>query len=112
MIDACDCPYFTEGMGMCFKWCDLSSDHTCGTCSSYYFPDKRNPDIGFCPFSIGRVNPRMKTNCPHYHEYVDGELRYQDWVEMKVIELGGQSDSEPENRALRKYARSMWLDSH
>lgn len=110
------CPYYHEVFGKCFSHCDLKSELVCGDCAHWLGDctsgDGRHEVYGHCFYSIELVNANFRTNCKHYTERKPNEPNYVDWVETRVIELGGASDSSPENRKLRIQARKEWKDSH
>lgn len=111
------CPYYHEAFGKCFSHCNLKSDLKCGDCAHWIGnctadTNKRHDLYGHCFYCIGGVCSDFKTNCCHYTERKDGEPNYVDWIEARVIELGGSPDSSPESRKIRQQARKEWAEAH
>lgn len=110
------CPYFHETFGKCFSHCDLKSDLVCGDCAHWLgnctSGDGRHKICGHCFYVVGEVNSNFRTNCKHHTKRKPNEPNYVDWIEARVIELGGASDGSPENRKLRIQVRKEWQDSH
>lgn len=112
------CPYYDPIFGKCFHRCGYpNSPHTCGECAHWVGnctsdPDKRHDKYGSCLYYCGGVASYFKCNCEHFYQRKPGEPNYIDWVESRVIELGGAPDSSPESRELRKQARQEWKNSH
>lgn len=111
------CPYFHDTVLLhCFPHCDLSSPLKCGDCAHWVghcaSGDSRHKLYGSCFYCVGTVGSKYKTNCKHYTERKPGEPNHFDWVEARVIELGGKPDSSPESRKLRIQARKEWADAH
>ena len=110
------CPYFYETFGKCFSHCDLKSSLECGNCAHWLGDctcgDKRHEICGSCYYVVGGVHSHFHTNCKHYTERKPNEPNYVDWIEARVIELGGSPDSSEKSRVLRKQARKEWERAH
>lgn len=110
------CPYYDSVFGKCFSHCDLSSPLRCGNCAHWYgictTNGKRHDKIGNCAHYIGTIGAGFQTNCEHYTERKSNEPNPVDWIETRVIELGGKPDSSPESRKLRIQANKEWIDAH
>lgn len=111
------CPYYHEIFGKCFSHCDLGSGLKCGDCAHWIGNctvdgKPRHGLYGHCFHCIGNVRSDFKTNCRHYTKRKDGESNHINWIEARVIELGGSSDSSPESRKLRIQARKEWAAAH
>lgn len=112
------CPYFLTVLGKCFDRCGYpNSEVTCGQCAHWYgaytLPDRpRSKGCGFCIYMIGNVSSTYQTNCKHFHPKDPDELSYPDWIEKRVVELGGSHDSEPFSRQCRKQAIKEWKEKH
>ena len=109
------CPNYIDVMGKCFRYCDLTSKHTCGECVHWYGhetckPNDRHSKYGSCPFVIGNVNSTFKVTCPHYHKRPDDFYWvFPDWVEDQV-ESTGIDPVSVEARKVRIAARNKWFD--
>ena len=111
------CPYYPDAVLLhCFSHCDLSSPLKCGNCAHWIgdctVGGKRHEKYGKCFYCIGNVDAEYRTNCEHYTERKTDEPSYHDWVEARVLELGGKPDSSPESRRLRIQARKEWAAAH
>lgn len=111
------CPYYHETFGKCFSHCDLKSNLKCGDCAHWLGdctsdPNKRHDLYGHCYYCIGEVHSNFQTNCKHHTKRKQDEPNYVDWIEARVIELGGLPDSSEESRRLRRQARKEWEFSH
>lgn len=111
------CPYFNKIFGKCFTYCDVESPRKCGDCAHWLGnctarEGVRHSICGSCRHVIGIVNAHFHTNCPHYIKRKPGEPWYVDWVEARVLELGGKPDSSPESRAIRRQALREWDAIH
>lgn len=111
------CPYYHEVFGKCFSHCDLKSPLKCGDCA-HWIGDctidgrPRHKMYGHCFYSISGVGSYFHTNCNHYTERKPDEPNFIDWVEARVVELGGSQDSSIESRKLRIKARDEWARAH
>ena len=111
------CPYYYESFGKCFSHCDLKSNRKCGDCAHWIGNctsdiSKRHSLYGHCFYCMGGVCSDFKTNCPHYTKRKDGEPNYIDWIEARVIELGGNPEPSLRTRRLRQQAREEWVKLH
>lgn len=109
--------YFPKCFGAGFQYADPKGEtgKVCGDCAHWLGDCKhggRHDFQGRCLYAIGRVCSDFPCDCPYYCERKEGELNYVDWVEVRVEKLGGEHDSKPENRALRRQALREWKESH
>ena len=112
-----NCPYYFEVFGKCFSHCDLGSNLRCGDCAHWVgnctVDEKpRHKLHGHCFYCIGGVRSDFRTNCKHYTERRSEEPNYIDWIEARVVELGGLPDNSSESRKLRIQARREWAVTH
>lgn len=110
------CPFLFERFGQCFTKCDMDSDKKCGDCAHWLgnctTGDKRHHLYGHCLYYIGNVAADYLTDCGHWTARKEGEPNYHDWVENRVLELGGSPDSSEKNRAARRQALKEWQVAH
>ena len=112
------CPYFHNVMGKCFNKCGYpNSPNTCGECAhwlgDYTYNDRQRHKLhGSCFHCVGKISSRYQCNCEHFTKHKPEEPNWYDWVEARVIELGGAHDSSPNSRKLRKQARKEWAEAH